>query len=150
MERRDIVPALALGIGLAGTLDEVVLHQLLHWHHFYDKSTPAWGLISDGLFHAASTALLVWGTYALVRGRARVAAREALGWILVGLGAFNLYDGTIQHKVLRLHQVRPGASPQWAYDLGFLSVATVITVSGVLLTLAARRRARPSPSRGDD
>jgi uncharacterized membrane protein len=25
---------------------------LLHWHHFYDKSTPAMGLVSDGLFQA--------------------------------------------------------------------------------------------------
>jgi uncharacterized membrane protein len=44
-------PGVLIGIGTAGTLDEVVLHQLLGWHHFYDRSTPSVGLLSDGLFH---------------------------------------------------------------------------------------------------
>ena len=49
--RHDVVRAAAVaGIGIAGTLDEVVLHQLLGWHHFYDGSTSTVGLVSDGLF----------------------------------------------------------------------------------------------------
>ena len=52
-------PGVLVGIGIAGTLDEVVLHQLLAWHHFYDRSTPTVGLVSDGLFHLFSTAGLV-------------------------------------------------------------------------------------------
>jgi len=36
MRWREVLAASAVGIGVAGTLDEVVLHQLLHWHHFYD------------------------------------------------------------------------------------------------------------------
>ena len=32
--------------------------------------------------------------------------------ILLGAGAFNLYDGTIQHKLLGLHQVRADAPKQ--------------------------------------
>jgi len=51
------------------------------------------------MFHVVSTALLVWGTYALVRNRQQVVPREALGWIVLAAGAFNLYDGTIQHKI---------------------------------------------------
>ncbi|MEH7743475.1 DUF2243 domain-containing protein, partial [Neobacillus drentensis] len=31
------------GIGLVAFIDEAVFHQLLHWHHFYDKSTTAFG-----------------------------------------------------------------------------------------------------------
>jgi uncharacterized membrane protein len=27
-------PAVLVGIGVAGSLDEIVLHQLLRWHHF--------------------------------------------------------------------------------------------------------------------
>jgi uncharacterized membrane protein len=37
------------GVGLVGFIDETVFHQLLHWHHFYDKSTLAVGLVSDGV-----------------------------------------------------------------------------------------------------
>ncbi|SES30900.1 Predicted membrane protein [Psychrobacillus sp. OK032] len=42
------------GFGLIAFIDEAVFHQLLHWHHFYDKSTTDIGLVSDGLFHAFS------------------------------------------------------------------------------------------------
>jgi uncharacterized membrane protein len=69
--RPRLGPAL-FGIGVTGTLDEVVLHQLLHWHHFYDRSTSAAGLVSDGLFHLFSTAMLLVGGRALLEARRRV------------------------------------------------------------------------------
>ena len=62
-------PGVLVGIGIAGTLDEVVLHQLLAWHHFYDRSTPTVGLVSDGLFHLLSTTILVIGIIQLVERR---------------------------------------------------------------------------------
>jgi hypothetical protein len=62
-------PGVLVGIGIAGTLHEVVLHQLLAWHHFYDRSTPTVGLVSDGLFHLFSTAVLVIGIIQLVERR---------------------------------------------------------------------------------
>jgi hypothetical protein len=52
---RNVVSGLLLGVGVAAFVDETVFHQLLHWHHFYDKSTPAAGLVSDGIFHAVVT-----------------------------------------------------------------------------------------------
>ena len=51
---RNIWSGALFGIGLAAFVDEVIFHQLLRWHHFYDKSTTDIGLISDGLFHAFS------------------------------------------------------------------------------------------------
>ncbi len=30
--------AVLLGIGTAGTFDKVVFHQLLGWHHLYDRA----------------------------------------------------------------------------------------------------------------
>src|SRR4051812_39691462 len=116
--RRTVWAGVMLGVGLAGTLDEVLLHQLLHWHHFYDRSTRAVGLVSDGLFHLASTALLLIGMYRLGQQR----GRPYRGWkrrfwagVCLGAGGFNLYDGTIQHKVLQLHQVRPGVPNELPY-----------------------------------
>ena len=131
---------LLTGVGLAGTLDEVILHQLLHWHHLYDRSTRTIGLVSDGLFHIASTVLLVmgvWGARRLVGAGPR-AWRQYWGALLAGLGGFNLYDATVQHKILRLHQVRPAAANWLPYDLAFGGVAVVLLVAGLLLLRSSR------------
>ena len=136
-------PGVLTGIGLAGTLDEVVLHQLLGWHHFYDRSTPTVGLVSDGLFHLFSTALLVIGVIQLVERRRTSPdpPRLALAGILLGAGGFNLYDGTIQHKLLGLHQVRAGAHNNLPYDLAFLAIASALALAGALLLRQARQPA---------
>ena len=57
--RRSSVAGALIGVGVAGFVDETVFHQLLHWHHFYDKSTANVGLFSDGLFHAGSWLAIV-------------------------------------------------------------------------------------------
>jgi uncharacterized membrane protein len=134
-------PGVLIGIGLAGTLDEVVLHQLLGWHHFYDRSTPTAGLVSDGLFHLFSTAILVIGVIQLVERRRASPdpPRLALAGILLGAGGFNLYDGTIQHKLLGLHQVRAGAPNNLPYDLAFLGVAAILALAGALLLRQVRQ-----------
>ncbi|WP_235598378.1 DUF2243 domain-containing protein, partial [Heyndrickxia sporothermodurans] len=51
---RNLLSGFLFGLGIAAFFDETVFHQLLRWHHFYDKSTTNIGLISDGLFHAFS------------------------------------------------------------------------------------------------
>ena len=138
-------PGVLVGIGIAGTLDEVVLHQLLAWHHFYDRSTSAVGLVSDGLFHILSTAVLVIGVIQLVERRRTSPdpPRLALAGILLGAGGFNLYDGTIQHKLLGLHQVREGVPNNLPYDLAFLTIAAAAAVlAGALLLRQARQ---PTP-----
>jgi uncharacterized membrane protein len=47
---RNLWSGILFGIGLVAFIDETIFHQLLHWHHFYDKSTTAIGLVSDGFF----------------------------------------------------------------------------------------------------
>src|SRR4051795_11235109 len=92
-----------IGVGVAGFVDETVFHQLLHWHHFYDRSTPAAGLVSDGLFHAFSFFCAVGALFLLADLRRRHAfdRRRWWGGLLAGAGAFQLYDGTVQHKLLQ-------------------------------------------------
>jgi uncharacterized membrane protein len=103
-------PAVLVGIGVAGSLDEIVLHQLLRWHHLDDRGSQAAGLIADGIFHLGSTATLAIGLVLVVQrwhtGRAPL--RQAAAGILLGAGGFNLYDGLIQHKLLGLHRSGPG------------------------------------------
>ncbi len=132
-------PGVVTGAGVAGTLDQIILHQLLHWHHFYDRSFAV-DMISDGLFHIVSTVLLVAGLYWAMasawRGRdtdrAGVWSRFWAG-LFLGAGGFNLYDGTIQHKVLRLHEVRADAADPLPYDLAFLGLAVAVLLVGVVL-----------------
>jgi uncharacterized membrane protein len=132
-----------VGLGVAGFVDETVFHQLLHWHHFYDKSTPAAGLVSDGLFHAFSWFATVAGLFLLVAARREgpVPAARWWGGLMAGAGAFQLYDGIVQHKLLRLHQIRYGVdlSP---YDWTWNVLAAVLLVAGIgLLARTAHARA---------
>ena len=143
--RRGAGSGVLVGVGVAAFVDETVFHQLLHWHHFYDRSTPAAGLVSDGLFHAAGWIALVAGLflYADLQRRRDLSRRRWWGGLLAGAGAFQLYDGTVQHKVLRLHQIRYDVD-LLAYDLAWNVVAVVLLVTGVALLRrrsgATRRR----------
>ena len=124
--------ALLTGIGLAATLDEVVMHQLLRWHHLVDRDDEALGRISDGIFHTFSSIALVVGVVVLVRTWDGDRRRAASG-ILIGAGGFNVFDGTVNHKVLGLHQVREGVPDLLPYDVGYLGIAVVVLVAGLLL-----------------
>ena len=133
-DRRVALSGALLGVGVAGFVDETVFHQLLHWHHFYDRSTPAAGLVSDGLFHAFSWFATVAGLFLLVAARrdGPVPAARWWGGLLTGAGAFQLYDGTVQHKLLRLHQIRYGVSVG-PYDWTWNVVAVLLLAAGIAL-----------------
>jgi len=143
---------IVFGIGLAGTLDEIVFHQILHWHHLYDRSTSGVALVSDGLLHIGSTAALLVGGRAILRRRHEgggLPGHRVVAGTMIGAGGFNLYDGTVQHKVLRLHQVRYGVDPL-PYDAVFIGLAAVVFVSGLGLWLRPARRPQPEgiPTKG--
>jgi hypothetical protein len=108
-DRSLLWPAVLVGVGVAGSLDEIVLHQLLRWHHFYDRGSQAAGLIADGIFHLGSTAALVIGLVLLVQRwrTARGPLRQSVAGVLVGAGGFNLYDG-VQQPSLRPGVYRRG------------------------------------------
>jgi uncharacterized membrane protein len=131
-----------VGVGVAAFVDETVFHQLLHWHHFYDRSTSDVGLVSDGLFHAfgwfAVVAGLFW--FAALQRRRELATLRWVGGVVLGAGAFQLYDGTVQHKLLGLHQIRYDVH-LLPYDLTWNLLAAVLVVAGVVLI---RRSARGS------
>jgi uncharacterized membrane protein len=141
--RRTLLAGLLLGLGTVAFVDEAVFHQLLHWHHFYDRSTPEVGLVSDGLFHAFSWFATVASLFLVAdlrRERAFRGRRFAAGW-LVGAGFFQLYDGLVQHTVLGLHQIRYGVDLV-PYDTTWNVVAAALLVAGVALTVVTGRTAR--------
>jgi uncharacterized membrane protein len=129
------------GIGLVAFIDEAVFHQVLHWHHFYDKLTTNIGLVSDGIFHAFSWFATIAGLflYSNLRRQRSLHMVRWVGGIFLGGGLFQLYDGTVQHKLMRLHQIRYVDNVLF-YDMVWNILAIGLVVIGVLLSFRKRNR----------
>lgn len=145
--RRSMTVCALIGAALMAAIDEIVFHQLLGWHHFYDRSTTGVGLFSDGLLHTAELLALVAGffLYADLRRRRALAAAHARAGLFLGMGAFQLFDGIVDHKLLRLHQIRYGVDVtpyDWAWNLGGLGLLLI----GCALARRAARRFRTGPA----
>ena len=130
----NLISGLLFGIGVAAFIDETIFHQLLHWHHFYDRSTTNAGLVSDGLFHAFSWFATIASLFLLadLRRRSSFRAPRWVAGVLTGAGAFQLYDGIVQHKLFRLHQIRYDTDIT-PYDVGWNVVAIILLIAGVVL-----------------
>jgi uncharacterized membrane protein len=143
---RNTVSGVLFGIGVVAFLDEALFHQLLHWHHFYDKSTPNAGLVSDGLFHAFSWFATIGGLFLLADIRRNRAWQRRRWWAgsLLGAGLFQLYDGIVQHKLLELHQIRYDVEIT-PYDVAWNVIAVLLVIVGALLYRRADREPSLSP-----
>ncbi|WP_128253128.1 DUF2243 domain-containing protein [Falsirhodobacter deserti] len=137
--RRSLLAAFLLGAGIMAGVDEILFHQILRWHHFFDRSTPAIAIISDGLLHSAELILMVLGFLMFndLRRRTMLSAAHAKAGFMLGLGAFQLFDGIVNHKILQLHQVRY-VDPVWAYDLAWNAVGAALLICGLALLRRAR------------
>lgn len=130
-----------IGVGLMAGVDVIVFHQLLGWHHLYDRGPEAAGLASDGAVHLIELSLVVVGFSLLMRARTTAETRVVLAGSFAGLGSFQLFDAVVSHKLLRLHQVRYGVDPL-PYDVAWLTSGVVLLAVGVLLTRPASPRGR--------
>jgi uncharacterized membrane protein len=139
---RSVLSGALFGVGLATFVDETVFHQLLRWHHFYDRSTAAAGLVSDGILHAFGFFATVSALFLFADLRRRQALGPRHWWagLLLGAGGFQLYDGTVQHKLLGLHQIRYGVDLA-PYDWTWNVLATLMLIAGAVLLRSARARA---------
>jgi uncharacterized membrane protein len=142
-----------LGSGLGGFFDGILLHQILQWHHMLSSQLPPTDLVSikvnmfwDGLFHAFTWLVTVIGLGLLWRAGQRPevpwSTRTLVGSLAVGWGAFNLVEGLIDHQILGIHHVHPGAG-QLAWDLGFLASGVVLLGVGWGLIRAGRKDTLP-------
>ena len=140
---RTLLAGVLLGLGTVAFVDETVFHQILHWHHFYDRSTSDVGLVPDGVFHAFSWFATVGALFLVAdlrRERAFWERRFLAGW-LAGAGFFQLYDGLVQHKLLGLHQIRYGVD-LLPYDVVWIMIAAALLVAGLVLVATTNRTAR--------
>lgn len=136
----NLVSGFLFGLGLVAFFDEVVFHQILVWHHFYDKSTSNIGLLSDGLFHAFSwfstIASLFW--LAHLRRKKTFRIKKWIGGVLLGIGFFQLYDGIIQHKILKIHQIKYNVYIL-PYDIVWNVTAVIILIIGIIIFLQSKK-----------
>lgn len=137
--RRSFWVLLLLGIGVMAAVDEIVFHQLLSWHHFYDESSNDAALASDGALHAAELIVIVAALFLFADLRVRRALSVPWAWsgFFVGAGAFQLFDGVVDHKILRVHQVRYGVDIL-PYDLAWIGFALLMLAIGAALAWRAR------------
>lgn len=141
--QRSLWYAVLVGIGVMAAVDEIVFHQLLQWHHFFDRATPFIGILSDGILHAAELLAIVAGFASLVGLAAEKALNGAAvtAGILFGAGGFQLFDGIVNHKILRIHQVRYGVDPL-LYDLVWNAAGVMLLIAGCWVLLRLRREGR--------
>ena len=134
---------LLIGVGMGAFFDGILLHQILQWHNMLSSEIPPVDLVSakvnmlwDGLFHAFAWIVTALGIARLWQAGtiAEVAwsTRAFGGSLLAGWGLFNLVEGVIDHHLLGVHHVHPGAD-QLAWDIGFLVLGAVQIIAGALL-----------------
>jgi uncharacterized membrane protein len=138
-EKRSKWAAGLAGIGFMAAIDEIVFHQLLAWHHFYDRATPELALLSDGLLHSFELVALISGFFMLLdlnRKQSLVKARAWAGFFF-GLGGFQLFDGIVDHKILRLHQVRY-VENLLPYDIAWNLFGVILLIIGYIINRRAK------------
>ena len=139
--RRSLIATTFLGVGLMAAVDEIVFHQILAWHHFFDRSTLALSLLSDGLLHAAELLMLAAGFRLFIQLNSRRVVSRMHAWagLFLGAGAFQLFDGLVNHKLLRLHQVRYDVNHLWPYDFAWNGFGVMLLAVGFYAWRRARR-----------
>lgn len=141
-DRRLMLSGFLFGCGIAASMiDLFIFHLALQWHHFYDLSTTRVALTTDGFFHAIGWFITIWGLFLLadIRRRAHVAWWRWAGAVTAGVGFFQLLDGVVSHKLLRIHQIRYGVD-LLPYDLTWIGSAILILLVGLLILWRTRPR----------
>ncbi|GAB3067094.1 DUF2243 domain-containing protein [Salinicoccus sesuvii] len=139
--RRNVVSGVFFGIGFMALVDEIIFHQLLQWHHFYDRATPYIGILSDGLLNAFALFAIVLGLF-MFADLNRKGTRHMATWTaasFIGLGGFQLIDGIINHKMLQVHQVRYGVEPL-PYNLAWNISGALLLIIGIILMIKAGKQ----------
>lgn len=147
MPHRSLWYAVLVGVGMMAAVDEIIFHQLLQWHHFFDHSTPTIGIVSDGLLHAVELIAIVAGFFSLADLARKEALMPSWAWAgaFLGAGGFQLVDGLINHKLLRIHQIRYGVD-LFLYDLTWNLAGIVLLLIGFWIRARAPSGdAPPSP-----
>lgn len=144
--------SLVLGIGLGGFVDGIVLHQILQIHEMLSNKIDATNYIGksvnmfwDGIFHLFCFIVVFAGIVLLWRLMKRSdvdhSGKLLTAGLIGGWGLFNLIEGTIDHQILKLHNVIEFAPDHNIGNYTFLGISVVmLIVSFVLYQNENKRR----------
>lgn len=135
-----MISGFLFGCGIAASMiDLFIFHLGLQWHHFCDLSTTQVALTADGFFHAFGWFITIWGLFLLadVRRRTEVGWKRWTGGVIAGVGFFQLFDGVVDHKVLRIHQIRYNVD-LLPYDVVWIGSAVLLLLIGGLILWRTR------------
>lgn len=137
---------LLLGVGLGGSVEGLLFHQILQPHdvlagHLTSADLQAITVWSHAL-HAFTWLALVIGIALLWRTTRHPGATPRtstfVGSLLLGLGCFNSVEGVLDHHVRSVHHAYSGyAEVLWSG--GFIASGFVFILIGGLFILAGRR-----------
>lgn len=145
--------ALVIGFGMGGFLDFMLLHLILQWHHMISNRLPPNTLEAlqqntfwDGVGQAIMWGITLAGIFLLLHAAQQRAPLPTtlrfVGLFVLGWGIFNFLDGTLNHYVFALHNVREDVPNVHAWNLGFMILAGVLLpLVGWLLARAGGRTA---------
>jgi uncharacterized membrane protein len=143
--RRFLFAAGTIGFGLGAIIDVLVFHLTFQTHHLlsgiydpYSLDGLRTNVMFDGLFLLLMLGVMSIGlgfVWRLVNGTdVRFSTRYLLGAIVLGAGAFNVFDGVVSHYVLDLHNVVHGTE---AWNPHWLAVSVLMLSIGALLLRSA-------------
>jgi uncharacterized membrane protein len=135
--------ALVLGVGIGGFIDGIVFHQILQWHEMLSNTISTATVVGksinmfwDGMFHASTLIIVCAGILSLwnLSKRNDIAndTRILTGGLLSGWGLFNCVEGTINHHIAGLHNVREFANHE-TWNVGFLIISMLLLSTGAVV-----------------
>ncbi len=142
--------AIVLGMGAGGFIDGIVFHQILQWHEMLTNKIPATSMVNksvnmfwDGIFHAFTLLACLVGLYLFWKLLKRTDINRSgylmAGGMTGGWGLFNLVEGSINHHLLKLHNVREYSMNNNLWNYGFLGFGILLLLLGLLLIYKGRK-----------
>ncbi|MDX3925968.1 MAG: DUF2243 domain-containing protein [Shinella sp.] len=129
--RRFELAGFALGFGLGGFFDGILLHQILQWHHLLSGIEQARHdirvlILTDGLFHVLMYIITGVGLWLLASKRRELAGtgadRRLFANTIVGFGAWHILDALLSHWVLGIHRIRMDVDNPLFWDLLWFAI----------------------------
>jgi uncharacterized membrane protein len=127
----------ALGFGIGGLFDGILLHQVLQWHHLLSGVEQARQdirvlILWDGLFHVLMYIITGIGLWLLWRARKEFSAtgadRRLFANASIGFGIWHILDSFLSHWILGIHRIRMDVDNPLFWDLLWFVVFGVVPI----------------------
>lgn len=136
--------AIILGMGAGGFADGIILHQILQFHNMLSAQIQtdtvtgkSINMFWDGIFHFFTLLIVLWGIILLWSLLKKNIINKSgylfSGGLLTGWGIFNLIEGTINHHLIKLHNVKELSPNPETWNTGFLVFTVFLFITGWIL-----------------